>query len=77
MKITGIALLLLVLFAVSSSFSQTSDDPIEVVEISAEADSSDTESVSTGCCVGSSDCGAALQTLPPLPEELEALKGNE
>ena len=64
----------MVFLVVSSSFSQTSDDLIEIVENSVEADSSDTESVSAGCCVGSSDCGAALQTLPPLPEELEAKK---
>ena len=73
MKISRIVLFLSAFLTASSSFSQTTDDSIEVVEISVEADSSDTESVSTGCCVGSSDCAAALQTLPPLPEELEAL----
>lgn len=79
MKITGIALLLLVFLVVSSGFSQTINELSQATEIVLETDSSDVEgeSVTEGCCPSSSDCAAALQTLPPLPEELEALKGNE
>ncbi len=72
----GTSLFALALFlpAIAESQSDASDLNTEGVEIS--EDSFESVPETEGCCIGGdySECAAAFQTLPPLPEELPSME---